>query len=126
MRIGVVTFPGTLDDVDASRAVRLAGATPVSLWHADEDAAAGLLPGYSTRTWPCRIKGRAGVAVASRLPVSAVRVGLGAGEPEPPVDTGRWVEADLDVRIGASVYLVVKASEVGIYGSAGAVLPGEK
>ncbi|WP_279100125.1 sulfate/molybdate ABC transporter ATP-binding protein [Gordonia bronchialis] len=27
--------------------------------------------------------------------------------------------ADLDVRIGASVYLVVKASEVGIYGSAG-------
>ena len=41
-RIGVVTFPGTLDDVDASRAVRLAGATPVSLWHADEDAAASL------------------------------------------------------------------------------------
>ena len=41
-RIGVVTFPGTLDDVDASRAVRLAGATPVSLWHADEDAAATL------------------------------------------------------------------------------------
>ncbi len=36
-RIGVVTFPGTLDDRDAARAVRLAGATPVSLWHADED-----------------------------------------------------------------------------------------
>ena len=41
-RIGVVTFPGTLDDVDAARAVRLSGATPVSLWHADEDAAASL------------------------------------------------------------------------------------
>ncbi len=36
-RIGVVTFPGTLDDVDASRAVRLAGAEPVSLWHGDAD-----------------------------------------------------------------------------------------
>lgn len=36
-RIGVITFPGTLDDVDASRAVRLAGAEPVSLWHKDAD-----------------------------------------------------------------------------------------
>ena len=36
-RIGVITFPGTLDDVDAARAVRLAGAEPVELWHADED-----------------------------------------------------------------------------------------
>ena len=35
MKIGVVTFPGTLDDRDAQRAVRLAGAEPVSLWHAD-------------------------------------------------------------------------------------------
>jgi phosphoribosylformylglycinamidine synthase subunit PurQ / glutaminase len=37
MRIGVITFPGTLDDVDAVRAVRLAGADPVALWHADRD-----------------------------------------------------------------------------------------
>lgn len=36
-RIGVITFPGTLDDVDASRAVTLAGGEPVSLWHADAD-----------------------------------------------------------------------------------------
>ena len=36
-RIGVITFPGTLDDVDAARAVRLAGAEAVSLWHADAD-----------------------------------------------------------------------------------------
>ena len=35
MRIGVVTFPGSLDDRDAQRAVRLAGATPVALWHGD-------------------------------------------------------------------------------------------
>ncbi len=36
-RVGVITFPGTLDDRDAQRAVRLAGGTPVALWHADED-----------------------------------------------------------------------------------------
>ncbi|GER23362.1 phosphoribosylformylglycinamidine synthase subunit PurQ [Zafaria cholistanensis] len=47
-RIGVVTFPGTLDDRDAARAVRLAGAEPVALWHADEslqDVDAVILPG---------------------------------------------------------------------------------
>ncbi|AGZ50747.1 phosphoribosylformylglycinamidine synthase subunit PurQ [Mycobacterium kansasii] len=36
-RIGVITFPGTLDDVDAARAVRQVGAEAVSLWHADAD-----------------------------------------------------------------------------------------
>ncbi|MER7015025.1 phosphoribosylformylglycinamidine synthase subunit PurQ [Saccharopolyspora sp. NPDC000359] len=36
-KIGVITFPGTLDDVDAARAVRRAGAEPVTLWHADHD-----------------------------------------------------------------------------------------
>ena len=37
MRIGVVTFPGSLDDRDAARAVRLAGGEPVALWHGDDD-----------------------------------------------------------------------------------------
>ena len=36
-RIGVVTFPGSLDDRDALRAVRIAGGEPVSLWHGDHD-----------------------------------------------------------------------------------------
>ena len=48
MRIGVITFPGSLDDRDAARAVRLAGAEPVPLWHADRDlrgVAAVILPG---------------------------------------------------------------------------------
>ena len=35
-RIGVVTFPGSLDDQDAARAVRIAGAEPVSLWHGSD------------------------------------------------------------------------------------------
>jgi len=36
-RVGIITFPGTLDDIDAARAARLAGAEPVSLWHGDAD-----------------------------------------------------------------------------------------
>jgi phosphoribosylformylglycinamidine synthase subunit PurQ / glutaminase len=48
LRIGVITFPGSLDDRDAARAVRLAGAEPVSLWHAERDLRgvdAVILPG---------------------------------------------------------------------------------
>ena len=37
MKVGVITFPGTLDDVDAQRAVRYADAEAVALWHGDED-----------------------------------------------------------------------------------------
>ena len=37
MRVGVVTFPGSLDDVDARRAVRFAGHEAVALWHGDHD-----------------------------------------------------------------------------------------
>ncbi len=39
-------------------------------------------------------KGRSGVAVASRLPMSAVRVDLDQGV---TANTGRWVEADLEL-----------------------------
>jgi phosphoribosylformylglycinamidine synthase I len=47
-RIGVITFPGSLDDRDALRAVKLAGGEPVALWHADGDLRgvdAVILPG---------------------------------------------------------------------------------
>jgi len=47
-RIGVVTFPGSLDDRDALRAVRMAGADAVPLWHADpwlHEVEAVILPG---------------------------------------------------------------------------------
>ena len=36
-KVGVITFPGTLDDVDAARAAGLVGAEVVNLWHADAD-----------------------------------------------------------------------------------------
>ena len=47
-KVGVVTFPGSLDDHDALRAVRIAGAEPVPLWHASDDLRgvdAVILPG---------------------------------------------------------------------------------
>ncbi|RJL30962.1 phosphoribosylformylglycinamidine synthase subunit PurQ [Bailinhaonella thermotolerans] len=47
-RVGVITFPGSLDDRDAARAVRLAEARAVPLWHADPDlhgVDAVILPG---------------------------------------------------------------------------------
>ncbi|TAM71082.1 MAG: phosphoribosylformylglycinamidine synthase subunit PurQ [Microbacteriaceae bacterium] len=37
MKIGVVTFPGSLDDRDALRAIGAAGAEPVALWHGEHD-----------------------------------------------------------------------------------------
>ncbi len=48
MKIGVVTFPGSLDDRDAARAVRAVGAEFVALWHGDSDlhgVDAVILPG---------------------------------------------------------------------------------
>jgi phosphoribosylformylglycinamidine synthase I len=48
VRIGVVTFPGSLDDRDAARAVRIAGGESVALWHGDDDIKdvdAVILPG---------------------------------------------------------------------------------
>jgi phosphoribosylformylglycinamidine synthase len=69
VRIGVITFPGSLDDRDAQRAVRLAGAEPVALWHGDHDLAgvdAIVLPGgFSYGDYL-----RAG-AIASHAPIMA-------------------------------------------------------
>ena len=69
MRIGIITFPGSLDDRDAQRAVRLAGETPVALWHGDHDLQgvdAIILPGgFSYGDYL-----RAG-AIASHAPIMA-------------------------------------------------------
>ncbi len=48
VRVGVVTFPGSLDDRDAARAVHIAGGQAVALWHGDDDLRnvdAVILPG---------------------------------------------------------------------------------
>ncbi|MGO1738268.1 MAG: phosphoribosylformylglycinamidine synthase subunit PurQ [Actinomycetaceae bacterium] len=77
-RIGVVTFPGTLDDVDAARAVRLAGAEPVSLWHADADLKgvdAVVLPGGFSYGDYLRAGAIAALAPVVRSVVDAARGG---------------------------------------------------
>ncbi len=61
-----------------------------------------------TDTWDlahaeCEIKGRSGVAIASRPPIRAVRIGLDQGVPG---NTGRWVEADLELPDGGALTVV--------------------
>ena len=69
MRIGVITFPGSLDDRDAARAIRRADAEPVALWHGAHDldgVDAVVLPGgFSYGDYL-----RAG-AIASHAPIMA-------------------------------------------------------
>ncbi len=36
-RVGVITFPGSLDDIDARRAIEIAGGEAVALWHGSHD-----------------------------------------------------------------------------------------
>ncbi len=68
------------------------------------------LDGWHVAHEPSELKGRAGVAVASRFPLREVRTGLAqhgpAGEQEPPVDTGRWIEADVVLPDGGLVTVV--------------------
>ncbi len=79
-RIGGITFPGTLDDGDAARAVRRAGAEPVALWHADDDLRgvdAVVLPGgFSYGDYL-----RAGAIAAHQPVVRAVVHAAGRGTP---------------------------------------------
>jgi len=80
VRVGVITFPGSLDDRDAQRAVRRAGAEPVALWHGSHDldgVDALVLPGgFSYGDYL-----RAG-AIAALAPImSEVRDAAGRGMP---------------------------------------------
>ena len=78
-RIGVITFPGTLDDVDALRAVRIAGGEPVELWHADadlKDVDAVVVPGGFSYGDYLRAGAIAAIAPAMRSVVEAAGRGL--------------------------------------------------
>ncbi|MFQ1002017.1 phosphoribosylformylglycinamidine synthase subunit PurQ [Modestobacter sp. SSW1-42] len=100
MRIGVITFPGSLDDVDAARAVRLAGGEPVSLWHGDhdlKDVDAVVLPGgFSYGDYL-----RAG-AIAARSPLMAdVVAAAGTGLPVLGICNGFQVLCEAGLLPGA-------------------------
>ncbi|NEK93429.1 phosphoribosylformylglycinamidine synthase subunit PurQ [Modestobacter muralis] len=100
VRIGVITFPGSLDDVDAARAVRLAGGEPVSLWHGDhdlKDVDAVVLPGgFSYGDYL-----RAG-AIAARSPLMAdVVAAAGTGLPVLGICNGFQVLCEAGLLPGA-------------------------
>lgn len=78
-RVGIVTFPGSLDDRDAARAVRLGGGEPVPLWHADRDLAgvdAVILPGGFSYGDYLRCGAIAGFAPVMERVTGAARDGL--------------------------------------------------
>ena len=79
MKIGVVTFPGSLDDHDACRAVRVAGGEPVSLWHGDDslrDVDAVVLPGGFSYGDYLRAGAIARFAPVMSVLIPAARAGL--------------------------------------------------
>jgi phosphoribosylformylglycinamidine synthase I len=79
VRIGVVSFPGSLDDGDAARAVRVAGGEPVPLWHADVDLRrvdAVVLPGGFSYGDYLRCGAIARFAPVMRTVVDAAGAGL--------------------------------------------------
>jgi phosphoribosylformylglycinamidine synthase len=78
-KIGVITFPGTLDDVDAARAVRAVDAEAVELWHGDADlhgVDAVVIPGGFSYGDYLRAGAIASDAPVMRSVVDAVRGGL--------------------------------------------------
>lgn len=61
----------------------------------DELVAPLIGEGYTVIPWACEIKGRAGVTVAVRQEIEIGDVIRGVSDPQPPVDTGRWLEVIL-------------------------------
>ncbi|MEU4364396.1 exodeoxyribonuclease III [Promicromonospora sp. NPDC023987] len=83
-----------------------------------------LLDGWHVAHAESEVKGRAGVLVASRLPLGEVRTGLAAygtdGAVEAGADTGRWIEADVELPGGGTL------TAVSAYLHSGSTNPGQE
>ena len=84
--------------------------TPVSYTHLDvykrQLFGSGEDSGWHILHDPCNIKGRAGVAIASRVPATAHRIGLGGADLQDSIQSsGRWLEADFE--LGGKPFTVV-------------------
>jgi phosphoribosylformylglycinamidine synthase len=101
-RIGVITFPGTLDDGDAARAVRYADAEPVALWHADPDlhgVDAVVVPGgFSSGDYL-----RAGVIARFAPVMSSVIEAAGKGMPVLGICNGFQILCEAGLLPGAMI-----------------------
>jgi phosphoribosylformylglycinamidine synthase subunit PurQ / glutaminase len=101
-RIGVITFPGTLDDGDAARAVRRVGAQPVPLWHAEADlhgVDAVVVPGgFSYGDYL-----RAGAIAAHQPVLRAVRDAVRRGTPVLGICNGFQILCEAGLLPGALV-----------------------
>jgi phosphoribosylformylglycinamidine synthase I len=101
-RVAVVTFPGSNDDRDALRAVRLLGAEPVPVWHADRDlggAEAVILPGgFSYGDYL-----RTGAIARFAPAMAAVREFAGAGGPVLGICNGFQILCEAGLLPGALI-----------------------
>ena len=90
-RVGVITFPGSLDDRDAARAVRRAGAQAVPLWHGDRGLRgvdAVILPGgFSYGDYlRCGAIARFAPVMADLMPAARSGLPVLDAHPDLPVD----------------------------------------
>lgn len=108
MRIATVNVNGIRAAMRKGMVEWLAASQPDVLLlqetRAPEEIITDLLPGWHVASDVCRIKGRAGVAIATRSEPLAVRGGV-PGE-ESDVDSGRWLEADLALPDGSVLTVV--------------------
>ncbi|MFN2545308.1 MAG: phosphoribosylformylglycinamidine synthase subunit PurQ [Actinomycetota bacterium] len=101
-RVGVITFPGSLDDRDALRAVEYMGGEAVSIWHGDPDlhgVDAVILPGgFSYGDYL-----RAGAIARFARVMDAVRAFADAGGPVVGVCNGFQILCEAGLLPGALI-----------------------